>query len=200
MFEIQNTIMTMITFRKTTDVSLVKGKMKKLLLLSVMLLSACDKQDAPSVEPSKATLIPYVKKDYAESDPPAQINFVQIAQVAINSFPDVQASYNSNATEVKLLSKSVHSDINLKPMKIGTVSKLLEILTLKIGATFLSKYGTTKAINSQRQLLLMHVKFVWENIDNRVPAVIDELAKRIDQYEKNGSSAMTQHIQLWIFF
>jgi hypothetical protein len=51
-FEIQNTIMTMITFRKTTDVSLVKGKMKKLLLLSVILLSACDKQDAPSVEPS----------------------------------------------------------------------------------------------------------------------------------------------------
>lgn len=44
--------MTMITFRKTTDVSLVKGKMKKLLLLSVILLSACDKQDAPSVEPS----------------------------------------------------------------------------------------------------------------------------------------------------
>jgi hypothetical protein len=34
----------------------------------------------------------------------------------------------------------------------------------------------------------------------RVPAVIDELAKRIDQYEKNGSSAMTQHIRYGYFF
>ena len=42
--------------------------MKKLLLLSVILLAACNKQDEPSVEPTQATIIPYVKKHHAKSD------------------------------------------------------------------------------------------------------------------------------------
>ena len=192
--------MTMITFRKTTDVSLVKGKMKKLLLLSVMLLSACDKQDAPSVEPSKATLIPYVKKDYAESDPPAQINFVQIAQVAINSFPDVQATFNSNATEVKLLSKSVHSDSKFKTNEDWYSIKITRNVDSENWINFLVEIRDNKGYKQSKTAAFDACKFVWKNIDNRVPAVIDELAKRIDQYEKNGSSAMTQHIRYGYFF
>ena len=54
--------------------------MKKLLLLSVILLAACNKQDEPSVEPSKATIIPYVKEHHAKSDPPAQLDFLQLVQ------------------------------------------------------------------------------------------------------------------------
>ena len=46
----------------------------------------------PSVEPTQATIIPYVKKHHTKSDPPAQLDFLQLF-VVISSFPNAQASY-----------------------------------------------------------------------------------------------------------
>lgn len=174
--------------------------MKKLLFLSVILLSACNKQDAPSVEPSKATIIPYVNKNYVESDPVAQLDFVQFAQVAINSLPDARASYNPNATEVRLLPKNIPSDSKFKAFENWYSIKIIRNIDSVDWNNFLVEIRDNQGYEQSKSAAFNACKDVWKNIDNRVPPVIDELVGRIKEYENSGSSAMTQHIRYGYFF
>ncbi|MFM6904747.1 MAG: hypothetical protein ACKOUU_01530 [Acinetobacter tjernbergiae] len=168
--------------------------MKKLLLLSVILLAACNKQDEPSVEPSKATIIPYVKKHHAKSDPPAQLDFLQLVQVVISSFPNAQASYNSNATELRLLSKHIPSDSKFKTYENWYSIKITRNIDSENWSNFLVEIRDNQSYEQSKIDAFNACKNVWRNIDHRVPTVINELAGRINKYGKNSSSATAQHI------
>jgi hypothetical protein len=158
--------------------------MKKLLLLSVILLAACNKQDEPSAEPAKATIIPYVKKHHAKSDPPAQLDFLQLVQVVISSFPNAQASYNGNATELRLLSKRIPSDSKFKTYENWYSIKITRNIDSENWSNFLVEIRDNQSYEQSKTDAFNACKDVWRNIDHRVPTVINELAVELINMEK----------------
>lgn len=175
--------------------------MKKIIILSLFALVGCSEPQAPKTEASTTTeVVPYVKKNYTESDLAARLDFVQLAQVTINDLSSLQATYNSNATEVKLLPHDVSRDVKFIPFNNWQTVKIIRKPDSEIWQNFLVEVFDKKSYEQSKTIAFDICKDVWSEIDERVPTVIDELAARINEYEKTGSVAMTQHIRYGYLF
>lgn len=175
--------------------------MKKIIILGIFLLVGCTAQEAQKVETSAPSeIIPYVNKNYTESDSAAKIDFVQLTQVAIKNLSSMQVGYNSDATEVKFLSNDVPSDVKFVPSKDWQSVKILRNKDSEIWKSFIVEVFDLNGYEQSKTTSFNICKDIWKDIDNRVPPVIDELATRINEYEKAGSTPVTQHIRYGYFF
>lgn len=170
--------------------------MKKFLLLSLALLAACSKQELPKSETSEnSKIVSYVNKHYTENDPVAELDFIQISEVAINSLPNAQAGYNADATEVKLLPKGTASDSNFAKFNDWYSVKIIRDAGSENWKSFITEVFDKQGYEQSKKASFNACKDVWKNIDNRVPAVIDELATKIKDYEKSNTSPATIHVR-----
>lgn len=170
--------------------------MKKFLLLIVVLLAACSKQELPasgSGESSK--IVSYVNKHYADNDPAARLNFIQLSEITINNLPATQASYNADATEVKLLPKSTASDNKFEKFNDWYSVKIIRDADSENWKSFIVEVLNKQGYEQSKKASFNVCKDVWKNIDNRVPAVIDELALKIKDYEKSNTSPATIQVR-----
>ncbi|MCH7305449.1 hypothetical protein MMP74_13860 [Acinetobacter sp. NIPH 1869] len=175
--------------------------MKKFLLLSVVFLIACTKQDLPKPETADNTkIVPYANKHYTNSDPVAHLDFIQFAQVVINTLSKAQASYNSDATEVKLLPKGTPSDSRFETFNDWYSVKILRNADSENWGSFLVEVYDSKGYEQSKDASFNACKEVWKNIDNRMPEVIDELSNKIKNYEDSGSSPETTQVRFgyWV--
>lgn len=170
--------------------------MKKFLLLGVILLGACSKQELPKTDDQDGSKIKsYINKHYGENDPAAVIDFIQLAEVTIKSLPNAQASYNPNATEVKLLPNSTPSDSKFEKFNDWYSVKIIRDADSVKWKSFLVEVLDKQGYVQSKKAAFSACKDVWKNIDNRVPAVIDELAAKIEGYEKSESTAATIQVR-----
>ncbi|ENW79756.1 hypothetical protein F909_02859 [Acinetobacter sp. ANC 3929] len=170
--------------------------MKKFLLLGVILLAACSKQELPKTDTQDGREIKsYINKHYGENEPAAQIDFLQLTEVAINSLPHAQASYNANATEVKFLPKNTASDSKFEKFNDWYSVKIIRDADSEKWESFLVEVLDKQGYEQSKKASFNACKDVWKNIDNRVPAIIDELAAKIEGYEKSDSTAATIQVR-----
>ncbi|EPL0707004.1 hypothetical protein Q7567_08040 [Acinetobacter baumannii] len=174
--------------------------MKNFLLLSVVLLAACSKQELPKSEPNgNSNIVSYVNKHYAENDPAARLDFIQLSEIAIKSSPELQAGYNADATEVKLLPKNI-SNSQFEKFKNWESIKIIRNADSENWKSFLVEVLDKQGYENSKKASFNTCKDVWKNIDNRVPAVIDELATKIEDYEKLNSTAATTQVRYGYLF
>lgn len=175
--------------------------MKKIIILGLFLLAGCTAKDAQKAETSaSAEIVPYVNQNYSELDSAAKIDFVQLTQVAIKNLSSMQVGYNPEATEVKFLPSDVPSDVKFVPSTDWQSVKILRNKDSEIWKSFIVEVFNLNGYEQSKTTSFKICKDIWKDIDNRVPTVIDELSKRINEYEKAGSTPATQHIQYGYFF
>ncbi|RLL17870.1 hypothetical protein [Acinetobacter chengduensis] len=175
--------------------------MKKIIILGLFLLAGCTGQEAQKVENSASSeIVPYINKSYSESDSAAKIDFIQLTQLAINNLSSMQAGYNSDATEVKFLSKEVPPDAKFLPSQDWQSVKISRNKDSEIWKSFIVEVFDSKNYEQSKTTSFSICKDIWKDIDNRVPTVIDELAVKINENEKVGSTPATQHIRYGYFF
>lgn len=175
--------------------------MKKILILNLLFLVGCSSQQAPKVESSATSeTSPYIKKNYAESNSAAELDFVQLTQVANNNLSAMKITYNADATEVKLLANDVPADIKFSPFTNWQSVKIIRSPESENWRNFLVEVFDSEGYEQSKSKALSMCKDVWNAIDNRVPAVVDELATRLHEYENSGMPPMTQHIRYGYFF
>lgn len=176
-------------------------QMKNIILLGLFLLVGCNAQEAQKLETSaQSEIVPYVNQNYSESDSAAKIDFVQLTQVAIENLSSMQVGYNPDATEVKFLSKDEPSDAKFVPSQDWQSVKILRNKDSEIWKSFIVEIFNPNGYEQSKTTSFNICKEIWANVDNRVPPVIDELAARINEYDKAGSVPLTQHIRYGYFF
>lgn len=175
--------------------------MKKILILNLLFLVGCSSQEAPKVESSATSeTAPYIKKSYTESDSAAELDFVQLTQVANNNLSAMKITYNPDATEVKLLPNDVPSDAKFSPSDNWESIKIIRNPESANWRNFLVEVYDSKGYEQSKSKAFSMCKDVWNAVDNRVPAVINELATRLREYENSDMPPMTQHIRYGYFF
>jgi len=175
--------------------------MRKIMIVCAFALVGCSEKNAPKAEPSEAAeIVPYVKKNYTESDPSAQLNFVQLAQIAINSLPAAQATYNQDATEVKFVPKGAQENSTFIPFHDWYSIKIIRKSDSENWDNFLVEVFNKQGYEQSKIAAFNACKDVWKNIDNRLPLAIDELSQNVNDYEKQNSKAATQQMRYgyWI--
>ncbi|GEM_PF-2104824 len=176
--------------------------MKKAVLgFGVLTLVGCNAQEAPKVEStSTSEIISYVKKNHTESDPAATLNFLQLTEISLKNLSVMQVFYNSDATEVKLVSKDHKVDEKFTPFNNWQSVKIIRKPDSDQWHNFLVEVFDVKGYEESKNTTFSICKKVWNKIDERVPTVIDELAMRLKEYEKAGQTLNTQHIQYGYVF
>lgn len=175
--------------------------MKKIIILGLLLLAGCTAKEAQKADVSaSAEIVPYVNKNYSESDSAAKIDFVQLTQIAIKNLSSMQVGYNPDATEVKFLPSDVPSDVKFVSSTDWQSVKILRNNDSEIWKSFIVEVFDRNGYEQSKTTSFKICKDIWKDIDNRVPPVIDELATRINEYEKTGKSSSTQHIRYGYLF
>lgn len=175
--------------------------MKKSLLLSLLFLVGCSSQEAPKVESSATSeTVPYIKKSYSESDSAAELDFIQLTQVANNNLSAMKITYNPDATEVKLLPNDVPSDSKFSPFNNWQSVKIIRNPESENWRNFLVEVFDSQGYEQSKSKAFSMCKDIWNAIDSRVPVVIDELAAKLNEYEKSGAPPYDSTYSIWLFF
>ena len=175
--------------------------MRKILILGLFSLVGCAAQEPPKVESSSSSeTVPYEQKSYGESDAAANLDFIQLTEIAIKNLSEMQVTYNPDATEVKLLPNDVANDAKFTPFDNWKSVKVIRKSDSKNWDHFIVEVFSTSGYDQSKSSAFSICKDVWTKVDNRVPTVIDELEMRLNEYEKTGSAPRTQHIKYGYIF
>lgn len=175
--------------------------MRKILILGLFSLVGCTAQETQKVESSSSSeTVPYEQKSYTESDSAANVDFIQLTEIAIKNLSGMQITYNPDATEVKLLPSDVLPNEKFTPFHNWTSVKIIRKADSKNWHHFLVEAFSTESYDQSKSTAFSLCKDVWNKVDNRVPAVMDELAIRLNEYEKAGSVPKVQQIKYGYVF
>ncbi|ENV33939.1 hypothetical protein [Acinetobacter gerneri] len=143
--------------------------------------------------------VPYVQRYYSENDTTAKLNLVQFAKVVSNTYPALKIHFPKDASVIKFSPNDVDPNVeyvkfnNWFNVKISRKENTDDWKAFSVSVYNQNSYEESKvsAFNT--------CKLIWDNIDNRVRPEIDDLIKRVENYEKDGSKAMTQQIRQGYF-
>ena len=183
--------------------------MKFFLLLGVLFLVACSKQDNSHQEIEKSTnqensiekALAFVSEQknnadsYAQTDQAVYLDMLNMVAVIRTLYPNFPAQYieEENLFQATGIDEEAVTSLNRfndwKSIKVfhNKTDQNVNHLTVEV-------YDQKSYEQSKKEAFEL-CKNIWINIDHRVPKVIDELAMRLKEYEQGNSSATTTHIR-----
>lgn len=189
--------------------------MKVLFLVGILFLAGCSKQDDSKQMTSfeKANEEFNVKKTlssmeqiqkragtYTEDDPAVRLNAFEMLAILQSLYP--QFALESMAEKQKL-QMTVSDTGKVKPFLAFhdwvSIKTSYTEPNQKLDYVMIELYDK-ESYQIAKQNTFDMCKNIWKHIDARIPSVIDELSNRIENYEKNNSSAMTSYIRYGYLF
>lgn len=179
--------------------------MKVILLLGVLLLVACSKQDNSQQNFEKQTnqdtdlanALAFVQKQkklassYSQTDPAVHLNMLDMVAIVRSLYSNFPAHFveqenmfqTTESTDGKITSFNPFNDwVSIKVLH-NKADQNVNHLTVEV-------YDHSSYQKSKKEAFDL-CKNIWNNIDHRVPQVIDELVNRLDQ----NSLATVSHIR-----
>ena len=175
-------------------------KMNKIILIfAVVLLGGCSKQEAQDSHSAKASAVQnFIKKEITDDSQAAQIDYEQLVVVTHNALSELKQHEKNSEGVIQFLPTPMQSKFEpfqtWMSVKISSSAK-----STKAWGSFTAEVYD-KSYEKSKFMAFQACKEVWKNIDDRVPVVIDELAKRVTEYENSGSKPMTQHVRYGYMF
>ncbi|MGE8685124.1 MAG: hypothetical protein ACN6OV_11735 [Acinetobacter sp.] len=182
--------------------------MKVILLLGVLFLVACSKQDnvhqaieqQPNQDTNVENTLAFVQEQkkraasYSQTDPAVRLDMLNMVAVVRTLYPDFPAHFVEE--------ENMFQTTGSKDGKVTSFNRFTDWISVKV---FHNKSNQNinhltvevydhRSYQQSKQETLEVCKNIWNNIDHRVPKVIDELSDRLKKYESHNSSAVTSHI------